>query len=288
MRKFSDYLTEKRVTKNVQEHVDDFVSFACDYLDIECPEITLYNDKKLATENKSFGGYHPSTQEIKVNIAERHRADVFRTLAHELVHYKQHLDDRLDEDSGNTGSDQENEANAIAGIIMRNYARANEKLFEGYDLNIFVMRHKSLHEETTPLEHHYADGKDAFHNDVPKSKNPHPRNSMEREAWKQGHEDAASDHKAFVKKNSIKELKEAKRNKLFGASASGGRRHDSWPTKNDHWQEDEKDYVDYLAKRHHAKIVKTDKGYHLLHPSSPGIKTKRHFDNSDDFRYDLK
>jgi hypothetical protein len=48
-----------------------------------------------------------------------------RTLAHELVHYKQDIEDRLDDNSGATGSPEENEANAQAGVVMRDYSEQN-------------------------------------------------------------------------------------------------------------------------------------------------------------------
>jgi hypothetical protein len=56
--------------------------------------------------------------------------DVCRTLAHELVHYKQDLDKQLeDDDAGATGSPQENEANAEAAVIMRNWGKKHPELF---------------------------------------------------------------------------------------------------------------------------------------------------------------
>jgi hypothetical protein len=135
MKNFRSFLHEQQILEKVTEHLEDFLEFACDYLDIDSPpEIELIPEKSDAQQNSSFGGYIPSEGKIRVNIAERHRADVYRTLAHELVHHKQNLDGRLDEDSGRTGSDIENEANAIAGIIMRNYARENgQSLFESVE-----------------------------------------------------------------------------------------------------------------------------------------------------------
>lgn len=50
-------------------------------------------------------------------------ADILRTLAHELVHHMQNLDDRLQDNSGDDGSPEENEANALAAVIMRQYGR---------------------------------------------------------------------------------------------------------------------------------------------------------------------
>jgi len=53
-----------------------------------------------------------------------------RTLAHELVHRKQQLEDRLYVGAGDDGSDIENEANAEAGVIMRKFGKANPIIFE--------------------------------------------------------------------------------------------------------------------------------------------------------------
>lgn len=85
------------------------------------PKIKLLTDP----ETTSFGTFNQDTQQIQIVIAERHANDVLRTLAHELVHFKQHLDGQLQDHSGETGSNEENEANAMAGIIMRNYNQSN-------------------------------------------------------------------------------------------------------------------------------------------------------------------
>ena len=132
MRSFATFLNESRLLEeDVNEHLEDFIAFVCDRLGIETPPtIELIPEKEHAREARSFGGYSPGRGSICVNIAERHRADVYRTLAHEIVHYWQDLNGRLDENSGETGSDIENEANAFAGIIMREYAKHNPRLFE--------------------------------------------------------------------------------------------------------------------------------------------------------------
>jgi hypothetical protein len=62
-----------------------------------------------------------------------------RTTAHELVHYKQYLENRIKPNSGETGSDIENEANAVAGIIMRHFDGANPKAFELKPLDAKLM-----------------------------------------------------------------------------------------------------------------------------------------------------
>lgn len=127
MKTFKQYISESKIHK----HVDHFVDYCCGELGIkDKPEIKFVNSKVDAKLNTSFGGYYPGDKKIKVNTAGRHVVDVFRTLAHELVHHKQNEDERLDNDSGKTGSDIENEANSKAGVLLRNYGKAKPELFE--------------------------------------------------------------------------------------------------------------------------------------------------------------
>lgn len=121
--------------QKVQSHVDDFLGHAKEHLGLnQLPKVELVNNKMVAQENASFGGYYPGEKTIRVNIAGRHPVDVLRTLAHELVHYRQDLNGQLDdvEMAGETGSTYENEANSEAGIMMRNYGRAKPSIYESY------------------------------------------------------------------------------------------------------------------------------------------------------------
>ena len=113
------------------EIVKDFIKFAGNKLNFEnYPKVTIsYNDKE-ASEMSSFGKFTPSIEDIRVVAANRNLADVLRTLAHELIHYKQNKEGRLDNNSSKTGSEIENEANAQAGVIMRNFAMENPIIFE--------------------------------------------------------------------------------------------------------------------------------------------------------------
>ena len=70
---------------------------------------------------KTFGYYDPETHQIVVSCKDRHPTDVLRTLAHELVHRAQAQLQELTAEDGETGSIIENEANALAGILLRLY-----------------------------------------------------------------------------------------------------------------------------------------------------------------------
>jgi GNAT superfamily N-acetyltransferase len=89
------------------------------------PEIELLDDPVTT----SFGQYSPEDKTIKLVVGGRHPVDVLRTIAHELTHYKQDQAGDLTPGAGETGTPQENEANANAGVIMRDFAKDNPEYF---------------------------------------------------------------------------------------------------------------------------------------------------------------
>jgi len=104
------------------------VEYACNHLDIDEPKIFVIISPLYSQEHKSFGGYIPLEQSIKVVVHNRNMADILRTLAHELVHHMQNTNG--EELNGEDGSNIENEANAMAGVIMREFGRENPEIFE--------------------------------------------------------------------------------------------------------------------------------------------------------------
>ena len=112
--------------------IEDFIMFACSHLGIDPNKanVEISYDPTEAAGMRSFGKQTPSSGEIRVVAVNRNLADVLRTLAHELVHRKQQLEDRLYPGAGEDGSDLENEANAKAAVIMRKYGAANPIIFE--------------------------------------------------------------------------------------------------------------------------------------------------------------
>lgn len=103
----------------VVQMFEKFLPLAMQYIDIDqLPK--MHFAPELSTGNQpSFGMYIPDDGLLAVALANRHPVDILRTVAHELVHYKQHMNGELNPNSGETGSPHENEANSVAGIIMR-------------------------------------------------------------------------------------------------------------------------------------------------------------------------
>lgn len=111
--------------------IDEFISTTIQALDIQqSPKIVYVDDIDWVTDRRSFGEYRNDTKDIHVYVKNRNLADVLRTLGHELVHHKQNELGKLDAHSGDTGSDIENEANSVAGVIMRNFGKKHKEIYE--------------------------------------------------------------------------------------------------------------------------------------------------------------
>ena len=112
----------------VKEIIKTFVAFAKRELELPTlPKINLISDPKFSIKYKSFGGY--GDHNISLLIVNRHINDILRTLAHELVHYRQDLNHELHDKSGEDGSEHENEANSMAAVVMRRWGKRYPNLF---------------------------------------------------------------------------------------------------------------------------------------------------------------
>lgn len=111
---------------NSRKDIKHFIKFAANQLQLpNVPHIEFVGKEENA--KNAFGHYvsTPEADHIAVRVTERHPIDVMRTIAHELIHYKQKL-------SGSKAKEKmrEDEANAIAGRVMREYDTTFPKTFE--------------------------------------------------------------------------------------------------------------------------------------------------------------
>jgi len=126
------YLTEGKLTESQTGTIGEFIKYSIKNLGLQSPpsSLTLSYDNDQAKERRSFGYFDPNSKKIWVYVKNRNMADILRTLAHELVHRKQEEDGRLDINSGKTGSPIEDEANALAGVLLRNFGKINNSIYE--------------------------------------------------------------------------------------------------------------------------------------------------------------
>ena len=113
-----------------EEIVRDFVAFCRERLGLQRETVLrIKRDPAWPGRNKTFGHYNPNNNELTIALTGRHIMDILRTTAHEMVHQRQFELQDMPDEAGETGSEWENEANAGAGILMRDYGRAHPEFF---------------------------------------------------------------------------------------------------------------------------------------------------------------
>ena len=105
-----------------QHRIHKFAEYCCEQLGIDVPELNL----KPHNDTSALGYTSMEDGSVTIVVGDRHQMDIMRTLAHELVHCKQMT---THTPCGDTGSKDENEANALAGVLMREWGQQNPDLF---------------------------------------------------------------------------------------------------------------------------------------------------------------
>ena len=101
-----------------------FITFAVKELKLKaCPKIRFVGHEEDSKD--AFG--HSDGHEVVVRVKGRHPIDIMRTIAHELTHVKQGTTMHGDQQ-------REDNANAIAGRIMRKYGIAHPQFFKLKDI----------------------------------------------------------------------------------------------------------------------------------------------------------
>ena len=121
MKTFAHYITEEL-------SMVDFISFASDHLKLkDKPKVKFVQEKE---PDMSSACYNIGDKSIKILSKDRRFMDIARSVAHEMVHQQQH--EKIGDPSkldGSTGSPHEDEANAVAGRIIRMYGKKNPELY---------------------------------------------------------------------------------------------------------------------------------------------------------------
>jgi hypothetical protein len=126
---------DKKINESTfQEHEEqlrDFVAWCVDELDIqqELPRIRFQDDKEGPDQHHT--GYYNDNKDIMwIYTGNRNMIDIMRTVAHELTHRKQHEDNRIIGDQAYPGSPIEQEADAMAGYLMKLYGKMHPEIIE--------------------------------------------------------------------------------------------------------------------------------------------------------------
>ena len=110
--------------------VEKFLDFVRDNLGLTKPyKLTLTVNKDGI---RTTAVYNHVENTITIYVKNRALVDILRSIAHELVHHKQNISGAFEgaEDPGADGSEFENEANAVAGVIIRKWGRLHPEIYE--------------------------------------------------------------------------------------------------------------------------------------------------------------
>jgi len=123
------------ITENNECCVADEVARAtkwfCGKLGIkDIPAIELSTDHDEARGNHHTGGHVPGSGKIWVYARNRNLVDILRTVAHELVHVRQHELDMIKPGASYPGSPIEAMADMIAGKYIKIYGKKNKQIFQ--------------------------------------------------------------------------------------------------------------------------------------------------------------
>jgi len=101
-------------------------------------EVRFINDRE---EDMTTGSFNTVTGEIRVYLGHRALVDSLRTLAHELVHLKQIEDGKQETQSPDVpehlkgvGTPIENEANSVAGALVKEFIKSYKSDKNLYEL----------------------------------------------------------------------------------------------------------------------------------------------------------
>ncbi len=123
-------MTEGLFDRHSKEHIrllNDFIEFATNELKITGPRIKVQFNRSGLVTTASYG-----QKNVQVYAKDRALVDIMRSIGHELVHMKQDVEGRLNtsnDDDGADGSPIENEANSIAGVLIRKFGKLHPEIY---------------------------------------------------------------------------------------------------------------------------------------------------------------
>lgn len=119
-------ILDEEILLESEEHINTFLGFCKDKLEIgDDFNLNLKDDRDGLN---TLANYNTEDKTINIYIKGRLTADILRSIAHELVHHKQRIDGK--EMNGETGSAIEDEANARAGSLVREFGDEYPAIYE--------------------------------------------------------------------------------------------------------------------------------------------------------------
>ena len=114
-----------------EQQIRDFMQWCKHKLKLkqELPSIE-FSDEKDSEDMHHTGYYNNAEDKLWVYTGNRNLIDILRTVAHEFTHRKQGEQGRIEADQSYPGSPIEQEADAVAGYLMKLYGKEHPEIVE--------------------------------------------------------------------------------------------------------------------------------------------------------------
>lgn len=113
-----------------KEKLKDFIKFIKDELGLKsAPTVILQNGRKALKTTANYD-YTKDEKVVRINGKNRMLVDIMRSIAHEFVHHRQFEQGRLEVKPPDIGGEIEDEANAVAGQLIKKYAQRDQTIYD--------------------------------------------------------------------------------------------------------------------------------------------------------------
>jgi hypothetical protein len=132
---------ESSFPSDEKRHLEKFVDFVKKDLGIENDVNIKYQTDKDGIKTTAVYKYQDGDEdyeqsEVRVYTKERALQDIMRSVAHELVHHQQNENGKLKGKISNVGGPIEDEANAVAGELLKKYGIDNPEIYGEEEVNM--------------------------------------------------------------------------------------------------------------------------------------------------------
>ncbi|HOH61181.1 MAG TPA: M23 family metallopeptidase [Bacilli bacterium] len=121
---------EKETKKNTYSKIKDFADFVRKELKIKHPPTIVITNKRDGLKTTANYDYGSEQKIMKVYAKNRMLVDVMRSVAHELIHHQQWEKGLLKTPPPDIGGPIEDEANAVAGQLIKKYALKDSTIYD--------------------------------------------------------------------------------------------------------------------------------------------------------------
>ena len=135
MKKLIKHILREEFVNNFRNNINEGI--VEDFIEFGKRELSLGDDFKIdLTDNtnnvETLGNYDIDGKKITVVKKNRAIPDIIRSIAHEMVHHNQNVrgDLRGNKGEGEKGSPWEDEANARAGRLVRQFGDENPEIYD--------------------------------------------------------------------------------------------------------------------------------------------------------------